>query len=353
MKFLEKIEDSINKKIVSSYEFIKEQVPASFYAKLEKLKKLPKHYALKAKAKLRIFGLKSIGYPLHYLELIKTKSQLALSFIKEKKYKEIDLRASLVDPFFALLKSPGKLMGLTLALTVTVTASVFIYKNISVIFKETMAIRAPASASPEDLFVEIKNLNYTTLLGEEVTFKMKLFAKDQETVAELEKMEAEIKTHLLALNFDLKSLPLPKEKAHQMEKHIIEAIGGKRVESVKVIQILKKRPDYYFQSERQITFHNLNLQIFLEDSKRNRQVIITFTVLTSNRSTVLKLKEFEIPARDHLNMNVEPVILQLPLDDESKEIIKNKIREELQIFLEANNIKGEIVDIYINELLAS
>ena len=338
---------------MDSYEFMRTRVPASFYEKLENFKKTPARHALIAKKKLRILGLKSIGYPLHYLELYKAKSQVALSFIKEKKNKEIDLKKAIIEPLVDLFKHPVKFISLTLILTITLTASVFIYKNVSSIIKETIALRAPASVAPEDLFAEIEDLKYKTQLGEDVFFKVKLFAQTNEEVEELEKMKEQIKTHLLALKFDLKSLPLPKEKGHQMERLIMEAIGGKRVVLVEVSQVLKKRPEYYFQAERQITFFDLNLQLFLEDTKRNRQVQITFTILASNRSIVLKLKELEVQARDHINMNVEPVIPQLPLDEESREIIKEKIKEELQNFIDKSKIEGDIQDIYINQILAS
>ena len=96
-----------------------------------------------------------------------------------------------------------------------------------------------------------------------------------------------------------------------------------------------------------------NLQIFLEDTHRNRQVWLDFSVLASNRNIVLYLNEHEVELKDHLTTNVEPVIPQLPVEEEGRQIIKDKIRSELNQFLQKNGIEGKILEIYIDYLMVT
>ena len=102
-----------------------------------------------------------------------------------------------------------------------------------------------------------------------------------------------------------------------------------------------------------MTVEDINLQIFLEDTRRNRQVWLDFSVLATNRNVVLYLQDHEVELKDHLTTNVEPVIPQLPIEEEGKQIIKDKIKAELNQFLEKNGIEGKVQEIYINYLMAS
>jgi flagellar basal body-associated protein FliL len=128
---------------------------------------------------------------------------------------------------------------------------------------------------------------------------------------------------------------------------------NKPIQNIKLKQILPSRPPYYRQTERMLSITDINLQIFLEDTHRNRQVWMDFSALASNRNVILYLKEHEIEFKDHLMNNVEPIIPQLPVEDEGRSIIKDKIRSELNQFLEKNNIEGKILEVYIDYLIAS
>jgi flagellar basal body-associated protein FliL len=98
---------------------------------------------------------------------------------------------------------------------------------------------------------------------------------------------------------------------------------------------------------------DINLQLFLEDTHRNKQVWLDFSILASNRNVILYLQEHEVELKDHLSTNVEPVIPQLPIEEEGRQIIKDKIRFELNDFLEKNHIEGKILDVYLRYLMVS
>ena len=52
-------------------------------------------------------------------------------------------------------------------------------------------------------------------------------------------------------------------------------------------------------------------------------------------------------------MHVEPVIPQLPIEEEGRQIIKEKLRLELNQFLKDNQIEGQILEIYVDYLMVS
>lgn len=352
MKFLNKLEDSINKCIYKVFDLTKTKLPASFYERLDKLKKLPFVILKKTKSKMRILGLKSIGYPLHYLEIAKQKSQTISSFIKEKKYKDFDQK-KVIGPLKDFFKSPFQLLGMTLGLVVFIGCTTFIYQNVAKIMMGTQSLRAPASAEEEIKYIEFEKLAYQTIKNEDVFFDIQLIVDTDEQILELEKFRDEIQSNLLTLDFKIQQLPLPQGKDKFMEQMILEAVGGKIIKAVKIHQILPKRPEYFQQKERQLSVTNINLQLFTEDTKRNRQVYINFTILSSNRHIINFLKQRDAELRDYLNLNVEPIIPQLPLDEEGRQIIKDKVRFELQNLLEKHKVEGEIIEIYLDYVMVT
>jgi flagellar basal body-associated protein FliL len=138
-----------------------------------------------------------------------------------------------------------------------------------------------------------------------------------------------------------------------IKKYIMEKLVGEKIKSIEVKQVLEGRPKYFLQIEKLVKFQNLNLQLFLEDTRRNRQVWVDFNALSTNRNAALFLKDHEVEVRDYLNMNVEPVIPQLPIEEEGRQIIKDKVRDELNEFLKNNGIEGKILEIYIDYLMVS
>jgi hypothetical protein len=78
-----------------------------------------------------------------------------------------------------------------------------------------------------------------------------------------------------------------------------------------------------------------------------------YSVLASNRNVILYLKDNEYKIRDKLSTEVEPVIPRLPLEEEGRGIIKDKIRYELNELLKADRIEGTVLEVYIDYILTS
>ncbi|MCK6595999.1 MAG: hypothetical protein L6Q33_12435 [Bacteriovoracaceae bacterium] len=114
-----------------------------------------------------------------------------------------------------------------------------------------------------------------------------------------------------------------------------------------------KKPKYHLASLRQYKFENVSLQLLLEDTKRNKQVYIEFVTQTKNREGVQILKHHDVEVKDYLMMNVEPVVPGLPLDDEGKRIIRDKIKFEINNYLKHHHLETEVEDVFIDYILAS
>jgi flagellar basal body-associated protein FliL len=52
-------------------------------------------------------------------------------------------------------------------------------------------------------------------------------------------------------------------------------------------------------------------------------------------------------------LNLEPILPSLPLDDEGKEIIRQKLINEINQFLKKHNIEGHVEEVRITYILAN
>ena len=146
----------------------------------------------------------------------------------------------------------------------------------------------------------------------------------------------------IALNFETHMKTDPKFKALFATNFIWE-INQEEV----------KKPRYHLAYLRQFRFSDIGLQLLLEETKRNRQVYFEFTVQTVNREGIVFLKHHEVEIKDHLMMNVEPVVPGLPLDEEGKRIIRDKVKFEINNYIKLNHLETEVEEVFIDYMLAS
>jgi flagellar basal body-associated protein FliL len=84
-----------------------------------------------------------------------------------------------------------------------------------------------------------------------------------------------------------------------------------------------------------------------------RSIDIDFSATMSSRMSRMKLEKKEIELRDHLILNVEPMIVSFPLEDEGKEILRKKLTLEINDFMITHQIEGEVQDIKLIYVLAN
>ncbi|MBC7430334.1 MAG: hypothetical protein H7336_17100 [Bacteriovorax sp.] len=356
MKFLIKIEEAVDNTIISLIEKMKHVTPHSVFAAIDWVKHTPQLAKKKYKViqpKVRILFLKTIGYSQHYLTIVRGYLIAVNIYFKSEEFKKANKVDLALAPIKKFKTDPVKAFSVLLAVMFFGSASFLIFKNTEKIIVGTKALRAPASVEVvEEPIIVFKKIKYD-VLEKEIFLDITVKAKSLEERNKLTSVEKEIEELLSGMKIHATQLPLSHEDTDAIEKEMKALITGAKITDVEVKQVLEARPKYFMQLEKLYSMKDLNLQLFLEDTKRNRQVYVDFTCLTSNRNIILFLTDHAVEMRDYLNMHVEPVIPQLPIEEEGRQIIKEKIKLELNQFLKENEIEGKVLDIYVDYLMVS
>lgn len=118
-------------------------------------------------------------------------------------------------------------------------------------------------------------------------------------------------------------------------------------------EILYDRPLYYKKEKKHLEITNLRLPVYIPKVNQIRSVDIDFTATLSNRYSRKYLEKHEFHLRDHLILQLEPSIAAFSLEEEGKEIIRQKLLFEINNYLKANHIEGEVLDLKITYILAN
>ncbi len=385
MNFLIKIEEAINSFIEKVLGKLKGLVPEMIFYYLEMLKHFPaaakKKYKTKYLPKMRVTMLKFIGYTQHYTTLVRGHLMSVIMYLRSDEFKKANKKDLLLKPVRYAKFHPLKALTFLSTFAVVFAAFFVIYQNAEKIVLGTKALRKPASVETpeEDNSIVFKNHKFEVKMapagghggghggggGEEheveLFLDVKVEAQSEEDKKYLEYMEEMLDDNLEALELPVAQLPLSPENTKQIEEMMTKSLNedfkqighDNPIKTIQLKQVLEGRPVYYKQAERMMTIEDINLQLFLEDTHRNKQVWIDFSILASNRNVILYLKDHEVELKDHLSTNVEPVIPQLPVEEEGKQIIKDKMRDEINQFLEKNHVEGKVLEIYVDYLMVS
>ena len=365
LNFLLKIEEALDKLILSLVGKFKALTPSFVFALYHWFLDLPSLIKKQFKTlqpKLRVKWLKFIGYTEHYTNMVRGHFVGTLIYLRSDEFKKKNKWEMVFGPLRKFKTDPIKAFSVTLALTFFVGCGVLIFQNTAKIVAGTKSLRAPASArETEEPLLELRKIKYTTKLpaGQEVEvlINVEILAKSHEDLDLMIKGEEQILEHITAFPIKVDELPLRPENKKEIEEKMLASLAHelhvKGLKSLHIKQVLDGRPKYFMQTEKLLSFTDTNLQLFLEDTRRNRQVWIDFTALASNRFVIMYLKEHLVQVKDHLNVNVEPVIPRLPIEDEGRQIIKDKIKLELNEFLKKEGVEGKVLEIYIDYLIVS
>lgn len=113
------------------------------------------------------------------------------------------------------------------------------------------------------------------------------------------------------------------------------------------------RPDYYKKQFRHLSVTNFRLPVYFAKINQIKSVDIDFTATLTNRQARKFLEKHEFHLRDHLILYIEPSVASFPLEEEGKEIIRQKILVEINNFLIANEVEGEVTELKITYVLAN
>lgn len=112
------------------------------------------------------------------------------------------------------------------------------------------------------------------------------------------------------------------------------------------------RPAYHKLNERELSFNNVKIPVYVTGVNELRALIIDFSVITSNRATKKWLEKHEFQMRDHLIQTLEPVLPSFPMTDEGRTMVSDKLRSELNAFIALHDVEGEIKEARLVYILA-
>lgn len=113
------------------------------------------------------------------------------------------------------------------------------------------------------------------------------------------------------------------------------------------------RPEYYKKQTKHFELVNLRLPVYFAEVNEIRSVDIDFIATMTNRSAKKFLEKNEFQFRDHLILQMEPSIASFPIEEEGKEIIRQKLISELNDFLKLHEVEGQVQELKIIYVLAN
>lgn len=109
------------------------------------------------------------------------------------------------------------------------------------------------------------------------------------------------------------------------------------------------RPPYYKHAEHIFIFYGLTLPIYKDDEQYLNWV--TFTIRSSNRFIINYIEKFQDKIKDHLIKNIVMMDADFLSKVEGKEMLKDKLRDEINIYLRKHKIRGEIEQVFLDEIV--
>ena len=112
------------------------------------------------------------------------------------------------------------------------------------------------------------------------------------------------------------------------------------------------RAFYYRKYDKQFTFYGIRIPIYKKNNL-SKQIIMDFTVETSNKYLKEYLDKNIHLVKDQFNSTIYPMMSELTLKKEGKTILAKKLKRELNKLIKNLKIKGHIDRVYIHSILVS
>ena len=119
------------------------------------------------------------------------------------------------------------------------------------------------------------------------------------------------------------------------------------------IQTYDEKPEYYYYKQQTTMVQNIKVPLQVDSVAQMDSLTIDFSVRTSTRYASYFLKENEHKLKDYFFTNVQPIVSDFALDEEGKEVLKEKIQNEIQNFLDKEGVEGEVLEINLQYVIGS
>lgn len=114
-----------------------------------------------------------------------------------------------------------------------------------------------------------------------------------------------------------------------------------------------ERPIYYKKESKYLEVTAFRLPVYFAKVNEVHSVDIDFVITMSSRESKKALAKKEFLLRDHLILNIEPSVATFPLEQEGKEIIREKLLMEMNVFMRENGIEGAVTNVELTYVLAN
>ena len=115
-----------------------------------------------------------------------------------------------------------------------------------------------------------------------------------------------------------------------------------------------RRPAYYKMERLQFSIQEINFPVTVENlSADAKTLLLDVDIQTSNRYVREYLYQNEHLIKDILSRKLRPVVPSFPLEDEGKFIIKDKIKDEINLMLDSLGIDGKVDEVMIVHIIAA
>lgn len=114
-----------------------------------------------------------------------------------------------------------------------------------------------------------------------------------------------------------------------------------------------KRSPYHKISQKQFEIINLHFPVFQTEQPKPMYFSVDLVIELSSRYAAKYLRNYEMELRDHILRKIHPIVPQFPLEPEGKEVIRTKMRLEIEAFLKANNVDADVNDVHILSVMAT
>ncbi|OIQ19687.1 MAG: hypothetical protein BM556_04170 [Bacteriovorax sp. MedPE-SWde] len=113
------------------------------------------------------------------------------------------------------------------------------------------------------------------------------------------------------------------------------------------------RSKYRHYKNQRISLAAVSIPVYVESRNGMQSLKIDFTFEADNRyiAKYFTIFENEYLLRDRLNRTIQPIIPTFPMKAEGKNILKAKMKSEINKLIKDLKIKGEIKEIYIHSIL--
>lgn len=118
-------------------------------------------------------------------------------------------------------------------------------------------------------------------------------------------------------------------------------------------EIIYERPDYYKKSEKYFELLSLRIPVYFAEINELRTIDIDLSATMTTRHSKNQLEKLEIQLRDHFVLNLEPIKTEFTLTSEGREIIRQKLEKEIELFMRIHKIEGEVSELKVTYALAN